>query len=107
MSSSQTGPRQTADLGSRPRSGHPEQAAGIELWKTLPAVPMAEMNGHYMGLGPDALNEKYQERYAAFMFDEKSPRGYWLGKAFRPLSETTGEGYNRWRFPAGIVKRNL
>jgi hypothetical protein len=83
------------------------QAEGVALWKTLAAVPMAEMNGHYMGMGPDALNEKYQERYAAFMFDEKSSRGYWLGKAFRPLSETAGEGYNRWRFPAGVVKRNL
>jgi hypothetical protein len=65
------------------------------------------MNGHYMGLGPDALNEKYQKGYAEFMFNEKSPRGYWLGKAFRPLTETTGEGYNRWRFPGGVVKRNL
>lgn len=83
------------------------QAEGIALWKTLEAVPMAEMNGHYMGLGPDAKNEQYQKGYAAFMFDEKSPRGYWLGKAFRPLTATTGEGYNRWRFTGGRIDRNL
>jgi hypothetical protein len=83
------------------------QAEGIALWKTLPAVPMAEMNGHYMGLGPDAKNLEYQKGYAAFMFDEKSPRGYWLGKAFRPLTDTTGEGYNRWRYKGGKVVRNL
>jgi hypothetical protein len=83
------------------------QAEGIELWKALPAVPMAEMNGHYMGLGPDAKDTAYQTRYAAYMFDEKSVRGYWLGKAFHPLTETTGEGYNRWRFPGGRIDRNL
>lgn len=83
------------------------QAEGIALWKTLPPVPMAEMNGHYMGLGPDAKDEKYQKGYAAFMFDEKSPRGYWLGKAFRPLTDTTGEGYNRWRHVGGRIDRNL
>ena len=81
------------------------QAEGIELWKTLPPVPMAEMNGHYMGLGPDAKNTEYQKRYAEFMFNEKSPRGYWLGKAFKPLTETTGEGYNRWRLPGGKIDR--
>ena len=68
---------------------------------------MREMDGHYMGLGPDAMNEQYQKGYAAFMFDEKSPRGYWLGKAFKPHTDTTGEGYNRWRFPGGKVERNL
>lgn len=83
------------------------QAEGIALWRTLPAVPMAEMNGHYMGLGPDAKDVAYQKGYAKFMFDETSPRGYWLGKAFRPLTETTGEGYNRWRFTGGKVDRNL
>ena len=83
------------------------QAEGMALWATLPPVAMAEMNGHYMGLGPDAKDQEYQKRYAAFMFNEKSPRGYWLGKAFKPLTATTGEGYNRWRFPGGRIDRNL
>ena len=83
------------------------QAEGIALWRTLPAVPMNEMDGHYMGLGPDAKDLAYQKGYADFMFNEHSPRGYWLGKAFRPLTATTGEGYNRWRFPGGRIERNL
>lgn len=83
------------------------QAEGIEIWRTLPPATVAEMNGHYMGLGPDALNLEYQKGYANYMFNEKSPRGYWLGKAFRPLTATTGEGYNRWRFPNQKVVRNL
>lgn len=83
------------------------QAEGIELWRGLDAVPMAEMNGHYMGMGPDALNEEYQRGYADVMFNENSRLGFWLGKAFRPLTETTGEGYNRWRFAGGKIVRNL
>jgi hypothetical protein len=83
------------------------QAEGIALWRTLPAPTMAEMNGHYVGMGPGADDPEYQKRYAEYMFNEKSVRGYWLGKAFRPLSENSGEGYNRWRFPGGKVERNL
>jgi hypothetical protein len=83
------------------------QAEGIAIWRTLDAVEMHEMNGHYLGMGPDALDEEYQKGYAEYMFNELSPRGYWLGKAFRPLTDTTGEGYNRWRFPKGRIRRNL
>jgi hypothetical protein len=60
-----------------------------------------------MGYGPDALNEEFQLGYAKYMYDETSPRGYWLGKAFRPLTDTTGEGYNRWRYSGGKIARNL
>lgn len=83
------------------------QAEGLELWRGLDAVDMREMDGHYMGYGPDALNEEFQLGYAKYMYDEKSPRGYWLGKAFRPLTDNTGEGYNRWRYSGGKVARNL
>jgi hypothetical protein len=83
------------------------QEEGIALWRTLPAPTLEEMNGHYVGMGPGADDPEYQKRYAAYMFNEKSVRGYWLGKAFRPLTATTGEGYNRWRFPGGKVQRNL
>jgi hypothetical protein len=83
------------------------QAEQEALWRTLPAPSLEEMNGHYMGLGPQADNPEVQKRYAAYMFDEKSVRGAWLGKAFRPLSATMGEGYNRWRFPGGRIERNL
>jgi len=83
------------------------QAEGIAIWRTLPAPTLEEMNGHYFGMGPDALNTEYQKGYADYMFNERSVRGYWLGKAFRPLNATEGEGYNRWRRPGGKVERNL
>ena len=82
-------------------------AEGMAIWAKSPPPSIQEMNGHYMGLGPDATNEAHQKSYAAYMFDEHSPRGYWLGKAFRPLTATTGEGYNRWRFPGQKIVRNL
>lgn len=83
------------------------QAEQEALWRAAPAPTLQEMNGHYMGLGPMADNPEAQKAYAAYMFDEKSVRGAWLGKAFHPLNATTGEGYNRWRFPGGRVERNL
>jgi hypothetical protein len=83
------------------------QQEGIALWRTLPSPTLQEMNGHYMGLGPNAQDVKAQTGYAKFMFNETSERGYWLGKAFRPLDGSVGEGYNRWRFPGGRVERNL
>jgi hypothetical protein len=83
------------------------QAEQEALWRTLPAPTLQEMNGHYMGLGPQADNPGVQKSYAAYMYDEKSVRGAWQGKAFRPLTATTGEGYNRWRFPGGRIERNL
>ncbi|HMN43759.1 MAG TPA: hypothetical protein PKE27_04270 [Povalibacter sp.] len=83
------------------------QEEGIALWRTLPAPTLEEMNGHYTGLGPGADDPAYQKGYADYMFNEKSVRGYWLGKAFHPLTASTGEGYNRWRFPGGRIERNL
>lgn len=80
---------------------------GIALWRMLPAPTLDEMDGHYMGLGPHGTDRAYQKGYADYMFNEQSPRGYWLGKAFHPVSGTAGEGYNRWRFPGGKVERNL
>lgn len=77
------------------------------LWRQLPAPELKEMNGHYMGIGPMADKPDVQKGYAAFMYDEKSVRGAWQGKAFRPLNGATGEGYNRWRFPGGRIERNL
>lgn len=79
----------------------------IELWKECPAVDMAELDGEYTGLVPNAGNEAAAERTAAVMFDENSVRGYWLGKAYKPLSATKGDGYNHWRKAGGNVVRNL
>lgn len=82
-------------------------AEGLALWSKAAPPTIAEMNGHYMGLGPNATDRAYQTGYAAYMFDEHSVRGYWLGKAFHPLTATTGEGYNRWRYPNQKIVRNL
>ena len=83
------------------------QAEGVALWRTLPSPTLEEMNGHYMGFGPEGRDTAFQKGYANYMFNEQSERGYWLGKAFRPLDGSVGEGYNRWRFPGGRVERNL
>jgi hypothetical protein len=79
----------------------------LELWGQCPAADMAELVGEYTGLIPNAGDEEAQKRAAAFMFDESSIRGYWLGKAYSPLSKTRGDGYNHWRRPGGKVERNL
>ena len=78
-----------------------------ELWNHAPAAPMSELNGHYMGLVPNHGDAQAQLSLEAFMYDENSPRGYWLGKAYKPTSATEGIGYNRWRLPGGKVVRNL
>src|SRR5687768_2362418 len=54
----------------------------LELWRSLPAVPMKEMNGHYMGLRPDTGAKGPFANGKLF-----SKESYWLGKAFRPLTE--------------------
>ena len=79
----------------------------LEVWKKLPAVPMNELNGHYTGLVPNAGHPSEQAETTGFMYNQDSVRGYWLGKAFMAHTATTGEGYNRWRFPGGKVVRNL
>ena len=83
------------------------QAEQEHLWRDMPAPTLKEMNGHYMGLGPQADDPAVQKSYADYMYNEKSVRGAWQGKAFHPLTATTGEGYNRWRFPGGRIERNL
>ena len=77
----------------------------IEMWKAAPAVEMAELCGEYKGLIPNAGNEEAQKATAKVMYNEDSPTGYWLGKAFSPLSHTKGDGYNRYRRPDGTIHR--
>lgn len=73
----------------------------VALWKQCPAATLEEMNGHFLGLIPNADDPVAKKRIDAFMYDENSVRGYWVGKAYKRTSETTGEGYNRWRHPGG------
>lgn len=78
----------------------------MELWSQAPAAPMSELNGHYMGLVPNDGDAEKQLSIADFMYNEASPRGYWLGKAYKATSATEGIGYNRWRLPGGKIVRN-
>ncbi len=78
----------------------------IDLWTAAPPPDFTKFKGHYMGLVPNAGDAERRATTDAFMFDENSERGYWLGKAYMPTTATTGEGYNRWRFPGGKIVRN-
>jgi hypothetical protein len=74
---------------------HPEL---VELWKTLPAPSLGELQGEYAGylpiagLSADAVGELVRS-----MYQEQSPTGYWIGKTFTALDDTSGEGHNLFR----------
>src|SRR5437899_4584582 len=78
----------------------------VALWRSLPSPTLEEMNGPYMGLGAYADNPERQVGFAKSMLNEHSRLGYWLGKAFHPVSATDGEGYNRWRYPGNKIVHN-
>jgi hypothetical protein len=79
----------------------------FDLWSECPAVDMTELVGEYKGLVPNAGDEKAIKRTAKTMFNEDGPLGYWLGKAYAPLSLTKGDGYNRWRRPDKSVEHYM
>jgi hypothetical protein len=78
----------------------------VEIWGKLPSATLEELQGHFMGVIPNAGDSERQAGTAEFMYNEYSERGYWLGKAYRKIGPNEGEGYNRWRFPGGKVVRN-
>jgi hypothetical protein len=79
----------------------------FELWKQCPAAEMTELVGEFDGLVPNVGDEERQRRTAEIMYNENSPTGYWLGKAYWPLSKTKGDGYNRYRRPGGRIERYM
>ncbi len=79
----------------------------LELWGQCPAADVTELVGEFTGLIPNAGDEEKQRRAAEVMYNEDSPIGYWLGKAYTPLNKTRGDGYNHWRRPGGKVERNM
>jgi hypothetical protein len=83
----------------------PEES--LQLWKTLPAPPFTELDGEYEPHFLPGHNEIYKAWIAAGLTNENSPRGYWLGKAYKPLGQVTGEGYNVWRVPGGRIERRV
>jgi hypothetical protein len=76
----------------------------FELWKQCPAAQMTELVGEFDGLIPNAGDEERQRGTAEVMYNENSRTGYWLGKAFWPLSKTKGDGYNRYRHAGGRIE---
>src|SRR5262245_13887294 len=83
------------------------KAQQLELFATLPAPELHELNGEYSGHASRASSEKAEAIQNASLFDESSPFGYWLGKAFTLTSATAGEGYNHCRKTGGRVVRHL
>lgn len=79
----------------------------FELWKQCPAAKMTELVGEFDGLIPNTGDEERQTRANALMYDENSRTGYWLGKAFWPISKTKGDGYNRYRRPGGKIENYM
>jgi hypothetical protein len=80
----------------------------IDLWKQCPAAEVTEMIGEFDGRVPVARDPEAQKKLdKSVLFDEEGVHGYWLGKAFWPLSKTTGDGYNRVRRPGGKIENYL
>ena len=79
----------------------------VALWKTLDPPEFTELDGHYMGLIPNAGDPATQKSTGDFMYNQSSEIGYWLGKAYKPTGAAKGEGYNRWRKPGGEVVLNM
>ena len=75
----------------------------IAIWKTLDPPQFSELDGHYMGVIPNAGDPATQEATGDVMYNENSRIGFWLGKAYKPTSATKGEGYNRWRLPNDTI----
>lgn len=80
----------------------------IQLWELLDAPAAGELAGEYTGHLPfRGLSEEQREWAEAWMLDESSELGYWLGKAFDGAASGNGEGYNVWRKSTDNTERNL
>lgn len=80
----------------------------IELWRQCPAANVTELVGEFDGRVPVGEDEEAQIRLdESILFDETGAHGYWLGKAFWPLSKTRGDGYNRVRRTGGKIEYYL
>ena len=78
------------------------ETALIALWQSLPAPSFEEFEGEFAS----SISNESREGHNAYMFDEESALGYWLGKAYLPETASTGQGYNRWRHAGDKVARN-
>jgi len=76
----------------------------LERFKTLESPPVAEMHGEYEGR---LLRQPHLLATLFWQAALKNPiwPGPWLGKAFRPVSDRAGRGYNRFRTFGHLVQR--
>lgn len=75
----------------------------MELFKTLPAPTIAEMDGEFNAQMLTQKNIVVDLAWRAAVYTPFWP-GIWIGKAFRPISETEGRGYNYFRQGDKIVQ---
>jgi len=71
-----------------------DSSALVDRFKTLECPSLAEMQGEYDG------RLLRQPHFLATLFWSaalKNPAWLWLGKAFRPVSDEAGRGYNTFR----------
>lgn len=74
----------------------------MELWKTLPAPELEEMNGEYLA---QLIGQRSWMDMTVWRMECENPliHGSWIGKAFRPVDETFGRGYNMFRERNGEI----
>ena len=81
-----------------------EHAELLDLFQTLDAPTLAEMNGEFSALMLRQRSLLAKLTWAAVLYNPVWP-GMWLGKAFRPVSDTGGRGYNVFRHFGRIAHR--
>ena len=76
----------------------------LELFKTLDAPDLEEMNGEY---GASVLRQRNVLLSVAGPVSISNPAypGKWLCKAFRPVGENRGRGYNAFKHFGRVVQR--
>ena len=89
----------TQDLSARELS-HMSPPDALALYGRLPSPTMQEMHGEFAGyISKQALPLL---RLSGQLALRNPVLGYWMGKAFRPISDTLGRGYNPFRHVGGV-----
>jgi len=77
----------------------------VELFKTLPAPSIREMNGeyrgHYLGADHHPISNLLWHMFANLSIFS----GVWQGKSFQPISATEGFGFNNLKKFGMVVRR--
>lgn len=76
----------------------------VTVFKTLEAPDLAEMNGEYTAT---LLKQRSLFATVAGLMTVSNPiaPGKWLCKAFRPVNDTSGRGYNTFQHFGRVVQR--